>query len=269
MTGHGVLFRAGALAAAVCLAVPVSAGAVTKVQLNFDRAKAGKVIKSPRNIGVGKTTQYVLSQDGAKVRARKSGISSGRVADFPSFDGDLEGKRAVVTIVNAGKKDALTPRSKSFSFGASVKLDATSAGTDWDDGNNLIQRGLENDAAQYKIEIDKRRPSCRVKGSKDALEVTSSTRIVTDEWYKVKCQRVHTTDGDQLVLSVWRILGDGTKVDRIQDTSGVVKIGKIRFAKSVPLSVGGKLTDKKTIERRSDQLNGRVDDVFLQVKKKS
>ena len=267
--GHGLLFRAGALATVLCLAVPASAVAATKVRIDFDRARPGTTIKAPNNLGTGKTDQYVLSQAGGKVKVRRSGMASGRVADFPNYDGDVEGKRAVITIVNAKKRDHLTPRSRNFSFGAKVNLDPMNAGTVWDDGNNLMQRGLQDDDAQYKIEIDKRRPSCRVKGKRDALEVISSSRITTQTWYLVKCTRVRTVEGDRLTLAVIRILADGSKVEKVVDQSGLTLLGKIRFGRRVPLSVGGKLSNRRTIERRSDQLNGRVDDVFLRVRRKS
>ena len=85
----------------------------------------------------------------------------------------------------------------------------------------------------------------------------------------MKCKRVRTETGDQLTLTVLRILPDGTKVDKVVDQSGITLLGKIRFNNRVPLSVGGKLTNRRAIERRSDQLNGRVDDVFLKVRRKS
>jgi hypothetical protein len=126
-----------------------------------------------------------------------------------------------------------------------------------DNGNNLVQRGLGDDLSQYKVQVDHRRVSCRVAGDLGAVEPKSRMKVEPGHWYSVTCARVGRT-----VTLVVRSLA-GHQADRVAlrgDTGSVTASG------STPLAVGGKVTDEgRVIRLNSDQFNGLVDDVFLEV----
>ena len=85
--------------------------------------------------------------------------------------------------------DVLTPLAGAFSFGADVNSDAVSTGTTYDNGNNVFQRGLYGEAAQFKVQIDHGYAMCRVKGDQGAVQITSSHLMPTGTWFRVSCAR--------------------------------------------------------------------------------
>lgn len=187
---------------------------------------------------------------------RVSGQPGGRAARFPRYR-QSDAPVAVISVVDESGGDDLAPGSRDFTFGADFALDRTSQGSSTDNGNNLVQRGLYNDPMQYKIELDGRQPRCRVKGSAGAVLVRSSLRVSPDVWYDVRCSRA----GSRVVLEVTRLSNGRTWRDA---RSG--SIGSLQISRTVPLSVGGKLAHATRIAGSSDQFNGRVDNVFLNVK---
>jgi hypothetical protein len=68
-------------------------------------------------------------------------------------------------VENEGATDVLEARLGDFRFGAAFRLDAVSQGSRADNGDNLVQRGLSGDPAQYKLQLDGRVPACRVQGA--------------------------------------------------------------------------------------------------------
>jgi Laminin G domain len=239
------------LSAAVLTAALTPAQAAVKgreLNLQFEpgsqRTNAGGTALSVRTV----------TRNGGSVTTAKG--RSGSAVRFPAFRASNP-PVAALAVTDRNGADDLAPGNATFRFGADFTLDATSQGSTIDNGNNLVQRGLYRDRMQYKIELDGKRPACRVKGSSGAVTVRSSTKVATGTWYRAVCER----NGSKVTLTVKR-LGTGKKwVDSASRSTG-----KLRPAsRSVPLSVGGKLDASGRLVRSADQFNGRVDNAFVNV----
>ncbi|MCB0976335.1 MAG: hypothetical protein KDB02_02640 [Acidimicrobiales bacterium] len=183
---------------------------------------------------------------------------------FPTHDPSATSPRAAIKIVGAsGGTDELNPGTGKFSFGADVWLDSGSTSSSEpgskDNGDNVIQRGLYDGVSQYKLQVDNRRPMCRIKGDAGAVEVTSEL-IDPEVWYRLLCTR----DGDVVTLEVttWDESNQPTTVT----TSATGSTGDMTpGTDTVPLSVGGKLLDSGSVAGSADQLNGRIDNPHLSI----
>ena len=124
-----------------------------------------------------------------------------------------------------------------------------------------MQRGLYADPTQYKLEVDEGLATCRIKGSSGDVLVTSKTPIDPGTWYRLRCLR----SADSVMLTVIRWSADGstaTTQDRRTGATGDLTPPD----PTVPLTVGGKLgSDAETIEPQSDQFNGMIDNVVLEI----
>lgn len=243
--------------------VPAAARAASDVRITFEGNQAGSSITEVVNAGSADVDVAVLTARGGTIVARQSAATGSIAADFPAYDGTQGGPRAVLSITNPGSADRLEPGTARFTFGADVKLDAVNDGGDYDDGNNVVQRGRFTDTSQFKLQIDAGKASCRVAGAKGAVRTFSSAAISTGTWYRLSCARQVLDTGDRLVVKVTPIAQDGTLGATVTTTSSVAPIGRLKFADQTPLSVGGKLDNKATIAASADQLNGVVDNVFL------
>lgn len=267
MTRLGTRAVAAALVA-FGLVVPAGAAAATEtpVSITFSDGTHGQPITTVANDGTGATTQALVTAGGGNLGGRWSRIKTGLAARFPAYDGTAGGQRAVVSVTNSGSRDDLSPGAKEFTFGADAKINATSTGTANDNGNNLLQRGLSNQSAQYKLQMDGTRFSCRVKGDGGTIMVTSPVRVRASTWYHVTCTRRVSTSGDYLVLKMSTVNADGTRTKARKTTSSKRSIGRLSFARRAPLTVGGKLKDQSTVATASDQWNGMVDSAFLTIR---
>ncbi len=204
----------------------------------------------------------VVASGGGRVTEAPSRTGSGGPAmRFPAFDPSARGPRAAVVTRSATARDVLDPGTDDFSFGATVQLDAANeqAGSS-DNGNNVLQRGLFGARSQYKIQIDERRPSCRVKGPLGAVLVTSKTTVTPGRWYGLACSR----SGDTITLTVTRWTADGTP--RIDVATATRPTGDLRpTVASLPLSVGAKVEDNGALTTSPDQFNGVIDDPFVRI----
>ena len=215
------------------------------------------------NSGTAATRQRIVVAGGGYLVGRWS--RTGRLAaDFPSFNGSAGGPRAVVAVSNAGSRDGLDPGAARFTFGADVRHDAVGAGTGFDNGNNVIQRGLSTHAAQYKIQIDGGYATCRVKGNRGLLSVESRRFMASATWYRVVCMRQVWARGSYLQLSVTPVRRDGTlgepcPVRRPSRPPGPPASGR------TALALGGKLGPGPSIDAASDQFNGWIDNAFFRV----
>lgn len=155
----------------------------------------------------------------------------------------------------------LNPGTSDFRFGASFKLAGTTGSSWLDNGDNLVQRGLWNAPSQYKIELDRRQPACRVKGAEGAVMVTGSFVVPRGEWFNIQCER----DARGVTLSVGGRLPDGSYVHREWRSNG--RTGSMwGLSGDVPLSVGGKVDDRGApVLGASDQFNGSVDNVVVDI----
>jgi hypothetical protein len=200
------------------------------------------------------TTGIASAGDGVVAAVRRKG--AGRAARFEPFDPGTPARLAVV-VVRPNGNDRLSPGNGAFAFGAAFKLDAKSQGSDVDDGNNLLQRGLYGDAAQYKIQIDGNRLSCRVKGSAGAVLVNASSKLAPGRWHRARCAR----NNNVVKLVLHERTKQGVK-KRVWKRSG--SIGSVAFSAGTPMSVGGKVNNSgEVLSSASDQFNGRVDNVFF------
>lgn len=197
---------------------------------------------------------------GVVVDAESRTGAGGPAMRFPSFDPSAGGPRAAVVARNSKGTEVLNPGAQDFSFGATVRLDSASekAGTS-DDGNNVLQRGLFAARSQYKIQLDARRPSCRVKGSQGAVMVSARSTVTPGRWYGLACVRT----GDTVELTVTRWTTEGTPRTEVNTATGAT--GELRAAASLPLSVGAKVEDNGRLTTSPDQFNGVIDDPFVRI----
>lgn len=190
--------------------------------------------------------------NGGQMRAEPG--PDGHALRFPAFDGSPEAARAVMAYWSDG--GGMDPRDRNFRFGADFVLDAVTQGEN-DDGNNLVQRGLNGDGTQFKLQADNGLASCYVEGDLGSVTVRSEVGIEAGTWYGLTCSR----EGDEVALVLRSESGE--ELDTV--TRGA-RIGSLVFERSVPLTMGGKLTPEGTVVRgESDQLNGALDNVFVHV----
>jgi hypothetical protein len=245
------LAAAAGLTALATLGTPAHAATTGKeLDLTFEGSDART------NAGTTSLTVRTLTANGGRVRM-VAGESGGSAIRLPAF-ADSNPPLALLEIIDEQGADDLSPGTARFRYGADFTLDPTSQGSTVDNGNNLLQRGSFRADMQYKVEVDGGRPGCRVKGSAGAVAVRSPRTVVPGDWYRATCLR----DGSTLTLTVRR-LADG-KVWRYSRSG---QTGSLQApSRSLPLSVGGKLTARGTIAvKSSDQFNGRVDNAFLNV----
>jgi hypothetical protein len=177
---------------------------------------------------------------------------------FPPY-APQEAGRLVLVLSSVGRPDRLNPVRSDFSFGADVRLDATSSGDADDNGDNVLQRGLFNDPNQYKLQVDKRVPSCTVKVGAARLFVKLDSEL-DGGWFRVRCDYQAGT----LTVSASRI--DANSVTEFSRASVSQKLGGVEFAVSTQVTVGGKLgSNGDLVLRESDQFNGDLDNVFVDI----
>jgi len=195
-------------------------------------------------------TTAVLTANGGTLTAGSQGS-----AKFPRLDDTSPAQRAVVTVTSRDNTDPLSPGTDDFTFGAEFWLNYESDGVSLDNGNNLVQRGLYADPAQYKVQVDHDHVSCRVAGSDGAVVAKSAVVVDPHTWYRTTCAR----SGDRLQLTVLDEAAGTLTRTTVSGPIGSVDPG----AASVPLAIGGKVTSSGTLViGSSDQFNGLVDDVF-------
>lgn len=220
----------------------------------------GSTVTTVNQIGSTAVTVDVARLSGGTVKAgpRRNGS---RAFDFPSFTRNSTVPRAVVRARPSGTGDPLAPRWRNFEFGADFRKDARSSGWSLDNGDNLIQRGLWNDTAQYKLEVDNGRPGCRIKGSHGAVGVRAPITVRSDRWYNARCART----GSEVKITVTEFGSDGPVRTVTARRNGA--IGKLAWARTqTPLAVGGKLAANGAVNRSAtDQFNGLVNDPFLRM----
>jgi hypothetical protein len=178
---------------------------------------------------------------------------------FPPFAADKAAPRLVLVLNPVGTPDLLSPGSTDFSFGADLRLNDTTSSVGDDNGDNVLQRGLFSDANQYKLQVDKRVPSCTVKSGEGRLFVKLDQGLEKG-WFRVRCDY----KAGSLTLSVSRILTD--RVEELGDNTESMSIGALSFTRSTPATIGGKIgSNGELVVNESDQFNGDLDNVFVDV----
>lgn len=152
-----------------------------------------------------------------------------------------------------------SPGERDFTFGVEAVIDATSAGTSVDDGDNLVQRGLFGPGSQFKLQVDRGIASCRVAGDEGGVIAELGRRLESEVWHRIRCTRI----GDTVTIDVTALLEDGERP--VGSSSARGSIGAVDLGVSTPLSVGGKLGITGQLAASStDQLNGAVGRVFYE-----
>jgi hypothetical protein len=226
--------------------------------LSFDDGS----LTAPANTGAqAVAVQTNLGSGGTIEQAR--GPDGSRALRFPPFS-VAEPPLAVLTVL-ATKDDFLSPGASDFEFGVDFSLDEPSEGGA-DNGNNLLQRGLFRDAAQYKLQIDHGLVSCRVVGSEGEAVATSATPVTAGTWYRARCTR----RGDTLKLSLAALDSSGEVPDDEGAEGGaegggaetVARTGVVTLTAETPLSIGSKVTSAgEVVPSSPDQFNGALDNV--------
>jgi len=209
-------------------------------------------------VGTADVDVNVQTADGGDI-AIVPGWDDEPAIDFPDFTRTKRYPQAVVLVDNTRDEDELSPGSRSFSWGADFRLDATTTGG-VDDGDNLVQRGLASQPVYFKVEIDDRHVACTVGGTKGSVYSRNWIDIVPGRWYRVLCQR----DGDQLSAIVTEISSGGGGRPTITTRSG--PIGDVTFKEStLPFVVGGKVGSDHRIVDDSEVFNGLVMNPVLDI----
>ena len=234
------------------------APAQPEVTLTFSDVGPDEEVTSTANSGRLPVRVDVVTSGRGTVRGA-TGLNGGAVL-LPAL-AEQGAAYAVLRLEATGTSDELSPGPRAFEFGADFALDAASTGTEADNGDNLVQRGLSVDAAQYKIQVDAGRPSCTVAGDSGSTTVSADTLVDFETWYRVRCTR----RGDSLSLSVAEIGPDGEVAEAVT-AADEGEMGFVAMAAGVPLSVGGKLRgDGGIVQVSTDQFNGLVDQVVYRL----
>lgn len=258
----GAVGVAAGLVAVGLSAAPASA-APADVRFVFDQPRG--VMTTPSNMGTAPTRQRIVRANGGQVYVYPSFRGSGNAAGLPASDPARDGRRAAIAVTNAGSTDRLSPGTRRFSFGATVRMSTVSGSSVYDDGNNILQRGLYFAPSQYKVQIEKGRASCRIKGSGGAVQIQSGVAIRQHRWYGIFCSRVPGSTGATVSISVTPISDRGVRGRTVTNTkTGVV--GAVTFPIRTPLSIGAKMSTSSTIVTESDQFNGRIDNAYLNIR---
>ncbi|MGD9961323.1 hypothetical protein [Nocardioides sp.] len=258
----GRLAVLAAFAALASISSPAGATGDDDVWLPFNGPTG--VAVTINNAGTASTVQRVVATNGGSISFAPSYTGARNAADFPAYGGAADDPRAVVAVTNAGPVDELVPSGRPFSFGADVRLDGTNAGTYYDNGNNVIQRGLYNETSQFKIQVDHGQASCRVRGPGGATLLVSGRAMVTGAWFQLRCSRTSVPGPDRFAFSVRSIRSDGT-LGAATTVTSLAAVGKLSYPVATPLSVGGKLTSDGSVVDASDQFNGKIDNAFFRI----
>ncbi len=206
------------------------------------------------NTGSENLVVRVSSVAGGSLRSMP-GRGGGYAARFPVFLPRTK-QRLVLSLSSSSVTDPLGPGSSDFTFGADFAIDTVSDASRLDNGNNLIQRGLSDDPAQYKLQIDGGRASCLVAGVGGDVVVKSKTVVRPHTWYRISCNR----SGDVVTLML------GTFAEPPQRTVATGPTGAVYVTAATPLVLGGKATRAgAAVVSDTDQFNGALDNVFLDI----
>lgn len=206
-------------------------------------------------------TVDVVSRDGGAIVTARDPWGE-TVLRFPAFSESVPPGRAVLSLRPDPHQspDPLSPGVDDFFFGADFAVDLRSHGTDVDSGNNLLQRGLASDPSHFKLEVDARRPACRVHGPDGKVELRTRTRLQAGTWYRARCSRTGAT----VQLDVWKL--DASQPILVEQVRRVSLTGDLQWAPGTPASVGGKLAaNGDMIRSQTDQYNGLMSNLVLQI----
>jgi hypothetical protein len=253
---------------------PASAAAVTVLQLKFDGGTIGNTITSPLITGsaAGSVSSTVKTQ-GTGLATVVQGATdaagnhvSGTAMRLPAYQ--LLGPTtplAIVSIRNLGA-EAMNPGTGTFTWKADFSLDDND-GTVATDGDNIFQRGL-SPQTQWKLSADHHKVLCSVRpvgatGPINTPLVTIPLQTSNVSWYRGTCKR---TAAGVLTLTVQqydRAAAAWVAFGTPQTVSGAQ--GDLTMTSTIPVTIGGKLTNSNNFASTPDQFNGIVDNVVLTI----
>ncbi|MGH3359760.1 MAG: hypothetical protein ACRDO7_13240 [Nocardioidaceae bacterium] len=227
------------------------------LRLEPNSGESGQHVRRVQNVGGERAVVDVVSEDDGMIELA-AGPDGEPALRFPAFDGSASAPAAMVRVRPAGI-DWMSPGKDAFTFGVDVKLDEVSSGSTLDNGDNVVQRGLFDDDAQFKLQLDRRVPSCLIRGDQGTVMVKGPAGLDADGWYRIQCRR----QGDAVTIAVARTSADGTEDAETSTSTG--SIGRVEFLSDVPMSVGGKITSDGVPAAATDQFNGLLSGVFFSV----
>jgi hypothetical protein len=193
-------------------------------------------------------------------RLRAATGLAGRMAiGLPAYSARSDEPIAVMAVRPRG--GWMTPVEGDVDLAVDLELDKVTSGTKRDNGDNVLQRGLYVDEAQYKLQVDHHRPSCLMRGVGGQVLAQFPEPLEPEQWYRIRCTRHH----DEVRLAVSRLDEQGSPLStRTRVAHG--EIGPMEFPASSPMSIGGKLTPDGSPAAATDQFNGLLDRVRVSVR---
>lgn len=190
----------------------------------------------------------------------------GRFLRLPAKD-TVPGAQATVRIrprPRADGKDALLPGSSSFSFGTDLRYEGDLS-SPADKGNNLLQRGTWGNA-QYKLQVDGGRVTCRIAGEPGQvivpnLRTRTPLTVEPDVWYRVRCNVQRRVD-DAGRVDVTVTMAPLSDLRQVQSRrASAVRMGAVSPT-GFPIDVGGRTPQTR---RDNDQFEGSLTNVMIDI----
>lgn len=189
-----------------------------------------------------------------------TGGDGSRALRFPHYALTADAPRMALLLKNGDQAAASTDPTAGdgrLVFGADLKLDRDAGRGPFDNGDNVVQRGLYADPSQYKLQVDKRIPSCTVKSSR-ARAFVQLPEPMESGWYRVSCRY----EAGTLTVSA-APLEDGQPGAPVT-ASAAADLGPLVFDPETPVAVGGKIGGNGLLVRsQPDQFNGALDNLFV------
>lgn len=229
------------------------------VMLTFDDLPPALSMQQAINDGTADIKIDEVSFTGAML-ALDVDREGGQAVRFPS----VGAPPGVVTMVSRNVSDVLNPELSDFTFGADVRLDRKVTAMERrglageDDGNNVLQRGVYFDPAQYKLQVDDGHASCLLRGSAGQAIISIDVRVPPNRWTRLRCLRA-----DGLVTITQDVL-EGRRAGESKTASAPAPVGEITMGRDQgPAAIGGKVNGSgEPVREDSDQFNGSIDNVF-------
>ncbi|MEV0650720.1 LamG-like jellyroll fold domain-containing protein [Phytomonospora sp. NPDC050363] len=234
-----------AIIAGVVLGAPVQAADRAELVLNFDARPAGQNLRGPWSEGcfpdaVTLQQACIRTEDGGSVsRTEREAGPGGPAIGFPA-PGD---GTAILFIPHS---DLLNPGDRDFDVSALIDMTATEGRS----GSNLVQKGRFGEAGgQWKLQVDKGVPSCRIAGVRDdrrVAAIATGPSIAGQGWVHLHCER----RGASLTITV-----DGGVPVTSSNNAGM------NIANMAETTIGGRVTGTAD----NDQLHGEIDRVIVDI----
>ncbi|WP_203904682.1 LamG-like jellyroll fold domain-containing protein [Virgisporangium aliadipatigenens] len=230
--------------AALALTGPVHATSSQQLNFSMDATPSGQ--SDAGHWTAGCLPDAAVPEDAACVSVagrgdvvrteRKNGTTTSPAIKFP-----MKG-RAVLVVPHTPR---LNPGTADFTVSAIVRLERSQVTT----GANVVQKGnYDNPVGQWKLQLDRGVPSCRIAGMRNGhlvgLLVKWPRSIAGSGWQTVTCAR----RGDVFSIQV----GTGAPA--------VVHNASMDIANQYPVTIGAKSTGV-----HNDQFRGSVDEVTFQI----